>query len=74
MVFYLKPKYEGNKKSIQEKQRFILIICASIFMPMSGCNGFRRHVHAQDRLWQMELMRRIAPGACRNFWKSGLKE
>jgi penicillin amidase len=33
------------------------------------------YVHAQDRLWQMELMRRIAPGRLSElFWKSGLKE
>jgi penicillin amidase len=27
----------------------------------------------QDRLWQMELMRRIAQGACQNFGKVVLK-
>jgi penicillin amidase len=31
------------------------------------------YVHAQDRLWQMELMRRIAPGLSEIFGKVALK-
>jgi penicillin amidase len=32
------------------------------------------YVHAQDRLWQMELMRRIAPGRLSEILKSCFKE
>jgi acyl-homoserine lactone acylase PvdQ len=32
------------------------------------------YVHAQDRLWQMELMRRIARTTFGDFRKSGIKE
>jgi penicillin amidase len=31
------------------------------------------YVHAQDRLWQMELMRRIAPDDCLKFFGRALK-
>jgi penicillin amidase len=31
------------------------------------------YVHAQDRLWQMELMRRIVPDDFRDFRKVALK-
>jgi penicillin amidase len=31
------------------------------------------YVHAQDRLWQMELMRRIAPVVSEIFGKVALK-
>jgi penicillin amidase len=31
------------------------------------------YVHAQDRLWQMELMRRIAPGRLSEIFGSALK-
>jgi penicillin amidase len=31
------------------------------------------YVHAQDRLWQMELMRRIAPGRLSEIGKVALK-
>jgi penicillin amidase len=32
------------------------------------------YVHAQDRLWQMELMRRIAPGRLSEIFGIALKE
>jgi penicillin amidase len=32
------------------------------------------YVHAQDRLWQMELMRPSSGRLSELFWKSGLKE
>jgi penicillin amidase len=70
--FYLKPKYNGQLelKSIQETTTVYFdeygiphIYAANAKDAMVALG----YVHAQDRLWQMELMRRIAQGACRNF-------
>jgi penicillin amidase len=65
--FYLKPKYEGEVqlKSIQDQTTVyfddfgVPHIYANNSIDAMTALGY---VHAQDRLWQMELMRRIAPG------------
>jgi penicillin amidase len=65
--FYLKPKYNGEVqlKSIQKETTVyfdefgVPHIYASSSKDAMVALGY---VHAQDRLWQMELMRRIAPG------------
>jgi penicillin amidase len=71
--FYLKPKYNGQLelKSIQETTTVYFdeygiphIYAANAKDAMLALG----YVHAQDRLWQMELMRRIAQGACQNFF------
>jgi penicillin amidase len=65
--FYLKPKYEGELqlKNIQKETTVYFdefgvphIYAATTKDAMEALG----YVHAQDRLWQMELMRRIAPG------------
>ena len=65
--FYLKPKYEGELqlKNIQKETTVyfdefgVPHIYATNSQDAMMALGY---VHAQDRLWQMELMRRIAPG------------
>ena len=65
--FYLKPKYDGKVelKSIHEQTTVyfdsfgVPHIYADNSIDAMTALGY---VHAQDRLWQMELMRRIAPG------------
>ena len=65
--FYLKPKYEGKLrlKNIQKETTVyfdefgVPHIYAATSTDAMVAMGY---VHAQDRLWQMELMRRIAPG------------
>lgn len=65
--FYLRPKYEGKLqlKNIQKETTVYFdefgvphIYAANSTDAMMALG----YVHAQDRLWQMELMRRIAPG------------
>ncbi|EIA10182.1 penicillin acylase family protein [Flavobacterium frigoris] len=65
--FYLKPKYDGQLelKVIKEETTVYFdefgiphIYAANPKDAMVALG----YVHAQDRLWQMELMRRIAPG------------
>lgn len=64
---YLKPTYEGNQqlKNIQTETTVyfddfgVPHIYASSQKDAMTALGY---VHAQDRLWQMELIRRIAPG------------
>lgn len=65
--FYLKPKYEGKVelKSIHDETT---VYFDGFGVPHIYANNSKDamtalgYVHAQDRLWQMELMRRIAPG------------
>lgn len=65
--FYLKPKYEGeiqlknieNETTVYFDEYGVPHIYATT--PKDGMVALG-YVHAQDRLWQMELMRRIAPG------------
>ncbi|RAR49692.1 penicillin acylase family protein [Flavobacterium lacus] len=65
--YFLKPKYDGEIRlnSIQKETTVYFdeygiphIYAASQKDAMTTLG----YVHAQDRLWQMELMRRIAPG------------
>ena len=65
--FYLKPTYEGevHLKNIQKETT---VYFDDFGVPHIYANSSKDamealgYVHAQDRLWQMELMRRIAPG------------
>ena len=66
-VYFLTPKYDGEiaLNAIQKKTTVYFdeygiphIYAASQKDAMTTLG----YVHAQDRLWQMELMRRIAPG------------
>jgi penicillin amidase len=64
--FHLKPKMgEVQLKSIQDQTTVyfddfgVPHIYANNSIDAMTALGY---VHAQDRLWQMELMRRIAPG------------
>jgi len=65
--FYLKPKYEGQigLKNISQKTT---VYFDEYGVPHIYANTEKEamvalgYVHAQDRLWQMELIRRIAPG------------
>jgi penicillin amidase len=65
--FYQKPKYEGELqlKQLQEKTT---VYFDDFGVPHIYANTAKDametlgYVHAQDRLWQMELLRRIVPG------------
>jgi penicillin amidase len=65
--FYLKPKYDGEVQLKNIKKETTVYfdefgvphIYASSSKDAMVALGY---VHAQDRLWQMELMRRISPG------------
>ncbi len=64
---YSKPQYEGNQKLIG-LQKETTVYFDEYGIPHIYANSQKDamialgYVHAQDRLWQMELMRRIAPG------------
>jgi penicillin amidase len=64
MVLF-KPKYEGELqlKNIQKKPPFTLMSLVYHIHATNSKDAMMAlgYVHA-DRLWQMELMRRIAPG------------
>ena len=65
--FYLKPKYEG-KLQLKNIQKETTVYFDEFGVPHIYATNSKDammalgYVHAQDRLWQMELMRRIAPG------------
>jgi penicillin amidase len=65
--FYLKPTYEGEQK-LKNIQKETTVYFDDFGVPHIYANSQKDamtalgYVHAQDRLWQMELMRRIAPG------------
>jgi len=65
--FYLKPKYEGNLE-LKNIQKETTVYFDEFGVPHIYAKNSKDamvalgYVHAQDRLWQMELMRRIAPG------------
>jgi len=78
-VFYLKPKYEGEV-ALQNIQKETTVYFDDFGVPhiYAATNKDAMtalgYVHAQDRLWQMELMRRIAPGRLSEiFGKVALK-
>jgi penicillin amidase len=66
-VFHLKPKYEGEL-SMQNLKSETTVYFDEFGIPhiyaVSEPDAMRAlgYVHAQERLWQMELLRRIAPG------------
>jgi penicillin amidase len=77
--FYLKPKYEGKVK-LQSIHDETTVYFDDFGVPHIYANNSidamtaLGYVHAQDRLWQMELMRRIAPGRLSEiFGKVALK-
>ena len=65
--YYLKPKYEG-KLQLKNIQKETTVYFDEFGVPHIYASNSKDamvalgYVHAQDRLWQMELMRRIAPG------------
>lgn len=64
---YLKPKYEGQlelKNLDKETTVYFDDFGVPHIYASSTSDAMKAlgYVHAQDRLWQMELMRRIAPG------------
>jgi penicillin amidase len=66
-AFYSKPKYEGQL-SLNNIQKETTVYFDEFGVPHIYADNqidameALGYVHAQDRLWQMELMRRIAPG------------
>lgn len=64
---YLKPKYEGDVQ-LQNIEKETTVYFDDYGIPHIYANTQKDamvalgYVHAQDRLWQMELIRRIAPG------------
>ncbi len=66
-AFFLKPTYEG-KLQLRNIQKETTVYFDDFGVPHIYANSEKDamtalgYVHAQDRLWQMELMRRIAPG------------
>lgn len=75
--FYLKPTYEGEQKLKNIKQE-TTVYFDDFGVPHIYANSQKDamtalgYVHAQDRLWQMELMRRIAPGRLSEMFGSKL--
>ena len=75
--FYSKPKYEGelHLKNIQKETT---VYFDDFGVPHIYANSQKDamialgYVHAQDRLWQMELLRRIAPGRLSEMFGSKL--
>lgn len=66
-VFHLKPKYEGELK-LKNLQKETTVYFDDFGVPHIYASSEKDamttlgYVHAQERLWQMELLRRIAPG------------
>lgn len=66
-AFYSKPKYEGQLP-LNNIQKETTVYFDEFGVPHiyaennTDAMEALGYVHAQDRLWQMELMRRIAPG------------
>ena len=64
---YLKPDYQGTK-ALSGLRDSVTVRFDTYGIPhiyaTSEADAFRAlgYVHAQDRLWQMELLRRVAPG------------
>jgi penicillin amidase len=77
--FYLKPKYQGELV-LETIEKPTTVYFDEFGIPHIYANNSKDamvalgYVHAQDRLWQMELMRRIAPGRLSEiFGKVALK-
>lgn len=78
-VYYLKPTYDGSIE-LKNLQKETTVYFDDYGVPHIYANSSKDamvalgYVHAQDRLWQMELMRRIAPGRLSEiFGKVALK-
>lgn len=75
--YYLKPTYEG-KQSLKNIQKKVIVYFDDFGVSHIYANSQKDamtvlgYVHAQDRLWQMELMRRIAPGRLSEIFGSKL--
>ncbi|PWA06417.1 penicillin acylase family protein [Flavobacterium psychrotolerans] len=65
--FYQKPKYEGEVE-LKNIKKETIVYFDEFGVPHIYADNSKDametlgYIHAQDRLWQMELMRRIAPG------------
>jgi penicillin amidase len=76
-AFYLKPTYDG-KLQLRNIQKETTVYFDDFGVPHIYANSENDamtalgYVHAQDRLWQMELMRRIAPGRLSEMFGSKL--
>jgi len=76
-AFYLKPTYEG-KLQLKNIQKETTVYFDDYGVPHIYANSQKDamtalgYVHAQDRLWQMELLRRIAPGRLSEMFGSKL--
>ncbi|WP_264535250.1 penicillin acylase family protein [Flavobacterium sp. N1736] len=66
-IFHLKPKYEGEVQ-LKNLQKETTVYFDDFGVPHIYASSEKDamtalgYVHAQERLWQMELLRRIAPG------------
>ncbi|MTH16889.1 penicillin acylase family protein [Flavobacterium sp. LC2016-01] len=66
-IFHLKPKYEGELQ-LKNLEKETTVYFDEFGVPHIYANSEKDamtalgYVHAQERLWQMELLRRIAPG------------
>ncbi|MFB9077540.1 penicillin acylase family protein [Flavobacterium procerum] len=66
-IFHLKPKYEGEL-GLQHLEKETTVYFDDFGVPHIYADSEKDamtalgYVHAQERLWQMELLRRIAPG------------
>ena len=66
-IFHLKPKYEGELQ-LKNLQKETTVYFDEFGVPHIYADSEKDamialgYVHAQERLWQMELLRRIAPG------------
>ena len=75
--FYSKPTYEGEQK-LKNIQNETTVYFDDFGVPHIYANSQKEamitlgYVHAQDRLWQMELLRRIAPGRLSEMFGSKL--
>ena len=75
--FYSKPNYEGEQK-LKNIQKETTVYFDDFGVPHIYANSQKDamttlgYVHAQDRLWQMELLRRIAPGRLSEMFGSKL--
>lgn len=75
--FYSKPTYEGEEK-LKNIQKETTVYFDDFGVPHIYASSQKDamialgYVHAQDRLWQMELLRRIAPGRLSEMFGSKL--
>jgi len=75
--FYSKPTYEGEQK-LKNIQNKTTVYYDDFGVPHIYANSQKDamialgYVHAEDRLWQMELLRRIAPGRLSEMFGSKL--